>query len=320
MIWRRKAVRRVATAKARQPGKALAARGGWVFLVNDTNDFLPWQFGVTRWTRRERAQVAAILKARLEALAPTPYLMFITPEKSVAYQEYLPKGLVDLNSDPSRPATWLAKRFPAQIHYLQPWFERMKRLGFLYFRGDTHVNWLGGYLLYRFVIETLDAAGLTTRPAITSSELLPARAGFEGDLFVQLDENQKPGFDIDADYARWRAMLEITLKYNLDEALVRAKRLALTPEDQTGFHGREMLIYETPDPSLPRAVVFRDSTATESIPFLAEHFSRSVYVWHDGDVLAEIIRREQPDIVLHFVAERFLATYPTTVPLNFAAP
>jgi len=320
VIWRRKAVRRVATAKARQPGKALAARGGWVFLVNDTNDFLPWQFGVTRWTRRERAQVAAILKARLEALAPTPYLMFITPEKSVAYQEYLPMGLAELKSDPGRPATWMARQFPAQVRYLQPWFERMKRLGFLYFRGDTHVNWLGGYLLYRFVIETLEDAGVATRPAITSSELLQARAGFEGDLFVQLDENQRQAFDLDADYGRWRAMLEVTLKYNMDPALVRAKRLPLSPEDQAGFHGREMLIYEIPESVLPRVVIFRDSTATDSIPFLAEHFSRSVYVWHDGDVLAEIIRREQPDIVLHFVAERFLATYPTTVPLNFAAP
>ena len=65
MIWRGKAARRVAAAKARQPGKALAAPGGWVFLVNDTNDFLPWQFGITRWTRGEREQVAAILKARL---------------------------------------------------------------------------------------------------------------------------------------------------------------------------------------------------------------------------------------------------------------
>jgi len=320
VIWRRKAARRVAAAKARQPGKALAAPGGWVFLVNDTNDFLPWQFGLTRWTRQERAQVEAIVRARLEALAPTPYLMFITPEKSVAYQDYLPMGLADLKSAPGRPSTWMAARFPAQIHYLAPWFVRMKRLGFLYFRGDTHVNWLGGYLVYRFVIETLEKAGLKTRPAITSSELLPARAGFEGDVFVQLDENQRPEFDIDADYARWRAMLEITIKYDMDPALVRAKRQALTPEDQAGFHGREMLIYEIADSDLPRAVVFRDSTATDSIPFLAEHFSRSVYVWHEGDVLAEIIRREQPDVVLHFVAERFLATYPTTLPLNFAAP
>ena len=137
---------------------------------------------------------------------------------------------------------------------------------------------------------------------------------------MQLDETQRPEFDIDADYGRWRAMLEITIKYNMDEALVRAKRVPLTPEDEAGFHGREMLIYEIADSDLPRAVVFRDSTATDSIPFLAEHFSRSVYVWHEGDVLAEIIRREQPDVVLHFVAERFLATYPTTLPLNFAAP
>ena len=314
------AARRVAAAKARQPGKALAAPGGWVFLINDTNDFLPWQFGLKRWTQQERKQVRATFSERLMALAPRPYLMFITPEKSVAYQEYLPLGLADLRASPARPAPWLARQLPRQIHYLQPWFDRMKRLGFLYFRGDSHVNWLGGYLLYRHVIETMDAAGLTTRPAIGFSDLLPELAGFEGDVFVQLDDTQRADFAKDADYARWRAMLEITLKYNIHPEKVRARAIPLSPEAQASFHGRDLAIYETDDSSLPRAVVFRDSTATESIRFLAEHFSRSVYVWHDGDVLADIIAREQPDIILHFVAERFLATYPGASPLNHAAP
>ncbi len=314
------AARRVAAAKALQPGKALAAPGGWVFLINDTNDFLPWQFGLRRWTRQERARVVETLRERFSILSPRPYLMFITPEKSVAYQEYLPRGLADLKSSPGRPAPWLAHEFPAQVHYLQPWFERMKRLGFLYFRGDSHVNWLGGYLLYRHVIETLDATGLTTRDVIDFSDLLPELAGFEGDVFVQLDETQRAAFARDADYARWRAMLEITLKYNIHPDKVRARAVPLSPEAQASFHGRDLAVYVTDDSRLPRAVIFRDSTATESIRFLAEHFSRSVYVWHDGDILADIIAREQPDIILHFVAERFLATYPGALPLNHAAP
>lgn len=320
MILSRRTTRRVAEAKARQPGKALAAPGGWIFLVNDTNDFLPWQFGVKRWSRREHARVEEILKARLEALAPTPYLMFITPEKSVAYQEYLPLGLAGLRSQPRRPGPWLASRFPAQIHYLQPWFERMKRLGFLYFRGDTHVNWFGAYMLYRYVIETLETAGVKTRDAIVYSDIIASRAGFEGDLFVQLDETQTTSFATDADYARWRAMLEVTLKLDQNSDLAKAAPVPLTADEQANFHGRELLAYESSDTTLPGAVIFRDSTATLSIPFLAEHFSRSVYVWHDGDVLAEIIQREQPDVILHFVAERFLATYPVTVPLNTSAP
>lgn len=313
------AARRVAAAKACQPGKALAAPGGWVFLINDTNDFLPWQFGLKRWTRQEKSKVGTTLRERFAALAPRPYLMFITPEKSVAYQEYLPLGLPGLTADPARPATWMARQFPGQVHYLQPWFERMKRLGFIYFRGDSHVNWLGGYLLYRHVVETMETAGLKTRDAIGFSDLLPELAGFEGDVFVQLDETQKLTFAKDADYARWRAMLELTLKYNIHPDKVRARAVPVSQAAKAKFHGRDLAIYETDNADLPRAVVFRDSTATESIRFLAEHFSRSVYVWHDGDVLADIIAREQPDIILHFVAERFLATYPGALPLNYAA-
>ena len=45
--------------------------------------------------------------------------------------------------------------------------------------------------------------------------------------------------------------------------------------------------------------------------WLAEHFSRTVFVWHLGDVLQKVIEREQPDIVIQIMAERFVWTYPS---------
>ena len=310
------AARLVAAAKARRPGKALPAPGGWVFLVNDTNDFLAWQFGLKRWTAAQARSVRQTLQARLAALSPTPYRMFVTPEKSVVYQEWLPEGLHRLRSAADRPALQMAAAQPEAVRYLAPWFERMKRLGFVYFRGDTHVSWLGAYLLYRYVMETLAEAGLKTSPPIPYSDLLPELAGFEGDVYVQLDTADQDAFAAAAAYAQWRNMLELGLLYRLHPDLTRARRAPLADDYLPGFRGRELAAYETGDSALPRAVVFRDSTATEVMPFLSEHFSRVVYAWHDGDVLAALLEREQPDIVLHFVAERFLATYPDMPPVN----
>jgi hypothetical protein len=44
---------------------------------------------------------------------------------------------------------------------------------------------------------------------------------------------------------------------------------------------------------------------------LAQHFSRIVFVWREGAVFEEIIRFEQPNVVVHMMAERFVSRYPS---------
>ncbi|WP_309644066.1 hypothetical protein [Phenylobacterium sp.] len=313
--------RRVEAAKARQAGKALIAPGGWVFLVNDTHDFLSWQFGLKRWSRAERDRVAATLAERRRLIAPAPYLMFISPEKSVAYREWLPLGLDRLRLSRRRPAVLLAAMAPQAVRYLAHAFEPLKRFGLLYFRGDTHVNWLGAYHLYRLAIEAAREAGISTPPAKTYGEMRAWIAGMEGDVYVQIDEGQKAEFEAEARHGRARGtMLELTIALSVRDDELKARTIEIPQDYAEVFDGRELIIKEQDDKTLPTAVVFRDSTATLSIDFLAEHFSRSVYVWHEGDVIADFIEREKPDVVLHFVAERFLAAYPSTQPLSRLPP
>lgn len=66
--------------------------------------------------------------------------------------------------------------------------------------------------------------------------------------------------------------------------------------------------------SLLRAVIIRDSTAQYMIDFLAEHFSRAVFYWHQGAVFEDVIAAERPDIVLHLCSERFILSYPNVEP------
>jgi hypothetical protein len=68
----------------------------------------------------------------------------------------------------------------------------------------------------------------------------------------------------------------------------------------------------TGDPSQPRAVVFRDSFANALIPFLSESFDRVLYVWQP-DVHARVVEIEQPDVVIHEIAERFLSRSPRSI-------
>ena len=54
-----------------------------------------------------------------------------------------------------------------------------------------------------------------------------------------------------------------------------------------------------------KLVMFRDSFTTELIPFMSEHFSKSIYVW-DSRFNVDIIKREKPDVVIHELVERYL--------------
>jgi len=301
----------LAGLKAIQNGaKGLAARGGWVFLIKDTNDYLSWHLGLKRWSGDEQAAVQKILDERAGLLVGRYYQMFICPEKRVVYREYLPAGLDAVTPFDDRPARAMARMAPDVVHYLAGRFDALKRLGLLFFRGDTHVNWMGAYHVYREAILALQARGAPVGPPLTFNHLQHFIAGMEGDVLIQLPETVKGEFEVDASLARVGNMLELVISHTLPEARKRARQVP-TPEGFIpGGGGRETIIMEQDDKSLPKALVFRDSTATLSIELLAQHFSRSVFVWHEGDVIGDLIDREQPDVVLHFVAERFLATYP----------
>jgi len=56
---------------------------------------------------------------------------------------------------------------------------------------------------------------------------------------------------------------------------------------------------------LPRAVIFCDSFADALKPYLSEHFSRAVYS-RSFNLDFDLIEREQPDIVIFEVAQRYL--------------
>ena len=67
------------------------------------------------------------------------------------------------------------------------------------------------------------------------------------------------------------------------------------------------------DPSLPRAVVFHDSFGTALIPLLAEHFSRAYFV--RGGFNPAVVKRENPDVVIQIMCERFvMQPAPTSYP------
>ena len=75
------------------------------------------------------------------------------------------------------------------------------------------------------------------------------------------------------------------------------------PTDEEG-----RLVTEIDDPSLPRAVIFRDSFVSRLVPFLSEHFSRAVYLWQNDFDAAEVLK-EHPDVVIQEIVGRHLYNF-----------
>ena len=99
--------------------------------------------------------------------------------------------------------------------------------------------------------------------------------------------------------------------HELDLRLVplrqRRARVVDPPDTQpTAEVGR--LVTEVSDPSLPRAVIFRDSFASKLVPFLSEHFSRAVYLWQN-DFDANVVTEEHPDVVIQEIVGRHLSEF-----------
>lgn len=292
----------------------LPTGGGWVYLINDSNDFLDYQFGVRAWTADETTRVDELFHERQHYVDRfgVPYLMVITPEKSATYKEYLPVELAKLREAPSRPALYLAAQFGAMVTYPLDHLQAMKRHGLLYYRGDTHVNWLGGFHLYRHAIDAMRDRGFDLGSGIPLSHMYVELAAWQGDVLVQVPEALKAQFESDADLWRPMVMEESLVQYTLHSDRRRAHRLPEPDVFRIGRPERETIVTEQADRRLPRAVIFRDSTATLMVDLLAEHFSRAVFVWSADDFIGDLIEIEKPDVILHFKAERFISTYPTT--------
>lgn len=290
--------------------KGWVGEAGWVFLIGDTNEFISFQFGAKRWDDKQLTAATNVLLQRNEIFKSKNrrYYKFIVPEKGIIYHEYLP-GIFKLTpAYMQRPACLLTDGQLQDVYYLYHSLERAKSLGLTYFRGDTHPNWLGSYVIYREIVSALSETGWECH-AIPLGRLQPFVSAYDGDVFSPLCAALQQEAIHRAGLGEKTNLFESLLGYKVMDRERRATKVDV-PEKYKRAFSRETIITEIYDSRLPRCVVFRDSTAQYCIDFLAEHFSRCVFIWHGGHVIEDVIDEEQPDIIIHIMAERFVSSYP----------
>jgi len=254
---------------------------GWMFYTGEGNmdDY--------QRTRTFTPQQVQAMRANLEGIQADlaqrgiRFLVVIAPNKESIYPEYVSASVQRLNGD-SRLDVWLAgmQGSPVQVLDLRPAMLKGKTQTQVYYRTDTHWNTYGAYLAYLEMLKPLQEGFPQMQPL--------ALEGFD-----QVEQQ------VSGDLARMlftRPLIKETSPELLPKQRWQAQSVSL--DDNT-------MVTEIPGSDLPRAVVFRDSFFNSLTQYVSENFSRVLYR-SDSRVDFDLIAREQPDVVILEVAERYL--------------
>ena len=235
----------------------------------------------------------AILRARDWLRARRiAYVFTIAPDKYVIYGEAMPATLVRIGDLLRADQLFTALQDTGVAVDVRPAEFDAKARERVYQRTDTHWNDRGALAAYQQIVRAVRARVPSTPAAWTRDDFIGADRTVEG-------------FDLAGMMGLTRVLREIDM--TLTPKRPRRARVVepsgAQPTDEVG-----RLVTEIDDPSLPRAVIFRDSFTSRLVPFLSEHFRRAVYVWQN-DFDAQLVEAEQPDVVIQEIVGRHLYNF-----------
>jgi hypothetical protein len=268
----------------------ILGRDGWLFYAGDGG-------------REDLASAVPLTDAELRVWCATlqhtsdwlrargiTYLFVIAPDKHVIYPEYLPASVRRVGAETRIDALVrdLRAHTTVPVLDLRPGLLAAKASERVYHRTDTHWNDRGAFVAYR---EILGALGpVAGSPAARDAFTAPQR--------------RMPGMDL----AR---MLGLSAELPEDDLPLvprqprRARVVEPAHPDPLLMDGRVVTVHD--DTARPRAVVFRDSFGSAAIPFLAEHFSRAVFLWQ-YNMDPAVVEAERPQVVIQEWVGRRLET------------
>ena len=273
------------------PGVVLG-REGWLYynLEWALDDFL----NVIPLSEAEMAAMVRVQVARRDWLAARGIAYFVTfaPDKAVVYPEFLPGRMRPLG-----PMSRLDQIIPrlrqagVAVVDLRGPLGAARTAHRAYMQTDTHWNGWGALAGAAALVEAVRGR----RP-----ELPPLDpAGYAG------EEADRPGGDL----AEMLLLPDIWRERDLlprPRGPVLARPAADGPYPDPADHperGRAAL--ETGRADWPRLLMFHDSFARAMQPYLAERFSRSVFLWSHA-FAPEIVEAEHPDVVVLEVVGRYI--------------
>jgi len=278
-------------------GNVVLGRDQWLYFAGEDGHALDRHFrGTMPFGDDMVRQLRDELERRRQYLAARgiAYVVIVAPDKATIYPEHLPTWITHMRAPtPLERTAELLKRDPA-LHFVdlrEPLLEA-KRSRKVYYRTDSHWNYLGAIVAYEAIMsEVQRVVGVDRLPRIAPPDIPPYVEGvdrYRGDLARLL--GIWTGYE-EPDFAPFAKVLG-------DPSRRCARRI--DHDDDPGFE-----IYVCDRAPALRAVVYRDSMAIPLIPLLSENFRRVVYV-SSRRLDRSLIEREHPDVVIDEFVERNL--------------
>jgi len=287
-------------------GNVVLGRDQWLYFAGEDGHALDRHFrGTMPFGDDMVRQLRDELERRRQYLAARgiAYVVSVAPDKATIYPEHLPTWITHMRAPtPLERTAELLKRDPA-LHFVdlrEPLLEA-KRSRQVYYRTDSHWNYLGAIVAYEAIMnEVQRVVGVDRLPRIAPPDVPPYVEGvdrYRGDLARLL--GIWTGYE-EPDFAPFAKVLG-------DPSRRCARRVDDGKDD--GFE-----VYACARAPDLRAVVYRDSMAIPLIPLLSENFRRVVFVG-SRRLDPALIERERPDVVIEeFVERNLLATAQNPMP------
>jgi hypothetical protein len=228
------------------------------------------------------------------------FLFLVAPDKGTIYPEHLsdrmgfrsPTALDQLSSA-------LAETSVATLD-LRPPLRRAKRLGKVYWRTGTHWTDLGAKVVDDEIVRALEPwfAELAPRPVGEQRITWHEGPGRGLARMLHLQDRYRESHPELKSSRPARAV-------QLEPAAVK-RSLADSAALRESYERAPWTAFETGNAALPRAVVVADSFGAALMPYLSEHFERSVFltrILSPAQRLA-VIELERPDVVIEEIVER----------------
>lgn len=264
----------------------LRSDDGWL-VYNDGHNLEDYQKSDV-FTEAQLAQIQTNLTTLQQQLAQEGIRLYviIPPNKDSIYPEKVPAEIPVIGSQSrlEQLLSYLQSQGSFPVLDLRPALLAARQQNLLYYATDTHWNATGSYVAYRQIAALLGKDFPMIIPH-DLSEYKQASQTYSGDL------NRIAG---DLGLSEQIITLNPTFSQQVTQT-------------ETVENDIKILITETSDPNLPRAVIFRDSFFSLIIPSLSTHFSRSVNV-RSLVYDPQLVAREKPDLVIFECTERFLHT------------
>lgn len=282
-------------------GKAFMGRQGWMYAVKDEMDIY---LGNNIFTEDTLQRFVDILKYRNHILDSLhcKYYFVIVPIKTTIYPEYLPLSKIKSNQRTltDQIVTEFGQYSNINLIDLRGEMIDQKGANRLYYKTDNHWNEFGGYTAYRIIMEYLNRDFPDLNP-IDISEFDIVTSEVEGKMLTNL-------MGIIGEVSE----IDISLVPKFEKEASEGEESNYPVPGYFPYKDSYERVYVTNNSEQPKLLMIHDSFGSTLIPFLSEHFSKSVFIF-DGWQHAfneEIVLNEKPDIYIQLVVESLLPNIP----------